>query len=278
MRISDSGRALLAAPASPTSPIAVIGDVHGHKDALERLLCDLHRQHPGVRLAFVGDIGHKGPDSVGAYRRVLDLVDAGEAALVASNHGAADARHLGRMLDRGYNVVETAVMLYRQAEPLPHHATLWHVARLAGSLAGTADGEELAERIVASQRSAPLQLSLDGGEAMVVHGGITVETFGAAGRRAQQVCLYGTPTGRDGEGLPVDRDSWVADWCAARDQDRRLPFVFYGHITYPEPRLTDHTCGVDTGCGSRAEATLSAAVWSGSSEPLQLLQVDAALT
>lgn len=272
MHISDSGRALLAAPASPASPIAVIGDVHGRTDALERLLSDLSASHPNARLAFVGDIGHKGPDSVGAYRRVLDLVDAGDAGIVASNHGVADARHLGRMLDRGHNVVEAAVMLYRQAQPLPHHATLWHVARLAGDLAGVGDGDELAERIVASQRSAPLQLSMDAGAAMVVHGGLTLDTFGASGRRAQQVCLYGTPTGRDEHGLPVGRDSWVAAWCEAREQDGRLPFVFYGHISYPEPRLTAHSCGIDTGCGTVPKAKLSAAVWSGRSEPLQLFE------
>jgi hypothetical protein len=273
----DYGRALVAAPASTTEPIAVIGDVHGHLDALERLLGDIARQHPNARLAFVGDLGHKGPDSVGTYRRILDLVDAGDAAVVASNHGAADARHLGRLLDRGYNVVEAALTLYRQAEPLASHATLRQVAQLAGALAGAADGDELAERIVALQRNVPLQLTLDDGAAVVVHGGLTPDTFGASGRRAQQVCLYGTGSGRDETGRAIGRDSWVAGWCEAREQERQLPFVFYGHITYPRPLLTDHTCGIDTGCGpDDPKATLSAAVWSGAQQPIRLLGVSAA--
>jgi hypothetical protein len=276
--MGDLGRALVAAPASPTSPIAVIGDVHGQLGALERLLADIERTHPDARLAFVGDLGHKGPDSVGTYRRVLDLIDAGVAAVVASNHGVADAQHLGRLLDRGYNVADAATVLYRQADPLAPHATLRHVARMAGDLAGVADGDELAERIVVSQRSAPLQLHLDAGTAVVVHGGVTPETFGSVSRRARQVCLYGAATGRDDQGRPIGRDSWVPSWCGAREQDRQLPFVFYGHITYPQPRLTAHTCGVDTGCGSSdPAAALTAAIWSGVDEPVQFLRTDAHL-
>lgn len=274
----DYGRALVAEPATPQSPIVVIGDVHGHIVALEQLLGDIARTYPTARLAFVGDIGHKGPDSVAAYRRVLDLVDAGDAAVVASNHGVADARHLGGLLQRGFNIVDTAVTLYQQAEPMASHATLRHVARLAGDLAGASDGDELAARIVSSQASAPLQLHLDQEAAVVVHGGLTRDTYRTSSRRAHQVCLYGTSTGRDETGLPIGRDSWVEAWQQARVDDPSLPFVFYGHIAYLQPRLTTDTCGVDTGCGSGSpDATLSAAVWSGADSDIKFVRTRAVI-
>jgi hypothetical protein len=264
-------------PTSPEGPVAVIGDVHGHVRALEQLLERIETVLPSAHLAFVGDVSHKGPDSLAAYRLVLDLIDSGRATMVASNHGAADAIRLGAALRRYRNVADAAGALYEQAHGLASHATLWHVARMAGDLAGAADGDELAERIVCHQLAAPLQARF-GTDLVVVHGGLTPETFGKDNRRARQVCLYGTPTGVDERGKGVGRDSWVPRWGAARAADPSLPVVAYGHITYREPYVTGATIGVDTGCGSHdPSARLTAALWCGAAERTEFVSVPAPL-
>lgn len=264
-----------AASALPSGRrLAVIGDVHGNASALESILSRISKEPYDYHYVFVGDIAHKGADSVGTYRTVLDMIDEGTASMVASNHGEADLRRIGAALSRYHNIAEAAEALYMQASALPKHATLHHVAKLAGDLAGVKDGDELAERIVAAQRAAPLQLLAD--DLLVVHGGVTPSTFGSGSRRAKQICLYGLPTGVDSSGKPQGRDSWVDIWCQARDEDPSLPAVAYGHITYPEPRVTRSTFGLDTGCGDASEdARLSALLWHGSAEEYEIVSVKA---
>lgn len=61
----------------------VIGDVHGHADALDALLARLgwrnRRPPPGRRAVFVGDLVDRGPDSPGVLDRVMDMVARGDA-------------------------------------------------------------------------------------------------------------------------------------------------------------------------------------------------------
>lgn len=71
----------------------LIGDIHGHRDALERLLTELgYRKDSGVyrhatrRAFFVGDLIDRGPDSKGVVKLVRDMVEAGSALVVMGNH------------------------------------------------------------------------------------------------------------------------------------------------------------------------------------------------
>ena len=71
----------------------IIGDIHGHADALEALLCDLgyrHRggawRHPDRQALFVGDFIDRGPKQVEAVQIVRRMVDAGSALAVMGNH------------------------------------------------------------------------------------------------------------------------------------------------------------------------------------------------
>ena len=76
--------------------IDIVGDVHGCSWELRRLVehLDYHEQsdgswlHPeGRRLAFLGDLIDRGPDSVGALDLVERLIDSGVAYLAAvGNH------------------------------------------------------------------------------------------------------------------------------------------------------------------------------------------------
>jgi hypothetical protein len=72
-------------------PIDVVGDVHGELGALRRLLGRLgyarDGAHPeGRRLAFVGDLVDRGPDTPGVLALVRRLVEAGRAQCVLGNH------------------------------------------------------------------------------------------------------------------------------------------------------------------------------------------------
>jgi hypothetical protein len=69
----------------------IIGDVHGEIESLEALLHVLgysrHGRHPeGRRLAFVGDLVDRGPDSAAVVRLVSRLIDEGTAQCVLGNH------------------------------------------------------------------------------------------------------------------------------------------------------------------------------------------------
>ncbi|HYA59479.1 MAG TPA: metallophosphoesterase [Burkholderiaceae bacterium] len=72
-------------------PIDIVGDVHGEIEALQNLLRALgydsegnHRD--GRRLAFVGDLTDRGPDSIAVVCQVARLVQTGRAQCVAGNH------------------------------------------------------------------------------------------------------------------------------------------------------------------------------------------------
>ena len=77
-----------------TRSIDFIGDIHGHADALERLLQMLgYRRRSGVyshpdgrRAVFVGDLIDRGPQIRQTLHIVKDMCDAGHARCVMGNH------------------------------------------------------------------------------------------------------------------------------------------------------------------------------------------------
>lgn len=74
-----------------SSEIDVIGDIHGEIDALRSLLAhlgyDKDGNHPENRkLAFVGDLVDRGPDSIAVFQLVRDLVLQGNAQTILGNH------------------------------------------------------------------------------------------------------------------------------------------------------------------------------------------------
>lgn len=76
----------------PTN-IDVIGDIHGHADALEALLLKLGYRdrsgawrHPGRTAVFVGDFIDRGPAQLRTLGLVRDMVEAGTGRAVMGNH------------------------------------------------------------------------------------------------------------------------------------------------------------------------------------------------
>ena len=77
----------------PAGKLDIIGDVHGHFDALTELLDHLgyrdNGSHPaGRRLVFVGDLADRGPDSPAVFAWVMAACAAGRAHMVLGNHEA----------------------------------------------------------------------------------------------------------------------------------------------------------------------------------------------
>ncbi len=71
----------------------IIGDIHGHADALKALLTDLGYRpkgdawrHPDRQALFVGDFIDRGPQQLETVNLVRRMVDAGAAQAVMGNH------------------------------------------------------------------------------------------------------------------------------------------------------------------------------------------------
>lgn len=74
--------------------IDIIGDIHGHADALKRLLdtlgytelSDVYRHPAGRKALFLGDLIDRGPSNVEVVRIVRNMVEHGEAVCLMGNH------------------------------------------------------------------------------------------------------------------------------------------------------------------------------------------------
>lgn len=65
----------------------IIGDVHGHLRALEKLLDGIDRRYgPPERLVFVGDLVDRGPDSRGVMELVRSLSGTAGSVVLLGNH------------------------------------------------------------------------------------------------------------------------------------------------------------------------------------------------
>ncbi len=80
-----------------TGPVAVIGDVHGQKDQLERILTELRSRgdFQDRWIVFIGDLVDRGPDPKGAIDLVVALREEHpRTTLVCGNHELAMAAAL----------------------------------------------------------------------------------------------------------------------------------------------------------------------------------------
>jgi serine/threonine protein phosphatase 1 len=82
----------------------VIGDIHGERAMLERVLARLPFVAPDDTLVLLGDYLDRGPDSAGVIARLRRLPEetAGKVVLLAGNHEDAYRRSLADELDVGF--------------------------------------------------------------------------------------------------------------------------------------------------------------------------------
>ncbi|WP_339149660.1 MULTISPECIES: bis(5'-nucleosyl)-tetraphosphatase PrpE [unclassified Sutcliffiella] len=208
--------------------IDVIGDIHGCIEEFKALLMKLGYsegnglyKHPEERkLAFVGDLTDRGPDSISVVKIVNALVEAGLGYYVPGNH----CNKLYRFL-LGNKVQHTHGL----------ETTVAEFEALSG-----AEQERFRQVFIKLYDDAPLYQVLDDGKLIVAHAGIKKEYIGKQGKKVKTFVLYGDITGEFHEnGMPVRRD-----WAQEYDGDA---WIVYGHTPVREVRMVNKTANIDTG-------------------------------
>lgn len=216
----------------PRRALRVIGDVHGDIDSLARALRGTEERF----VIFLGDLVDYGPDSPGCLSVALDLLEAGRAMLLRSNHDDRLYRHYitGR--------VEVKAPLDRTLRCIRDHV----------------NGDELVRRFCAAYESALLWHRE--GRYVFAHGAVDPEmlvdegapnaAIGRAKQKLRWLALYGEGrASQDASELPVRTYSWV---------DRIPPSLVavVGHDirSYDAPLTVEGAAGgraifLDTGCG-----------------------------
>ncbi|GAA2728062.1 polynucleotide kinase-phosphatase [Actinocorallia aurantiaca] len=212
-----------------TGPFDLIGDVHGCRAELERLLEELGYElrrdergrpvgahHPSRQAVFLGDLVDRGPDTPGVLRLAMGMVGDGDALCVPGNHENKLLRALrGRKVTVSHGLAESLEQL-------------------------EAESEEFRDEAVRFMDGLVSHYVLDGGRLVVAHAGLKEEYHGRASGRVRSFALYGETTGETDEyGLPV-RHPWAGEY-------RGRAMVVYGHTPVPGPEWINNTLCVDTG-------------------------------
>lgn len=207
----------------------IIGDVHGCFDEFRTLTRTLGYRwdegipvHPGGRkLAFVGDLTDRGPDSVRIMDIVCRLFEEQGALYVPGNHCNKLYRYF-----LGNNVQET-------------HGLETTVAELDSMPAD--EYRLLRKRFLSMYEESPLYQVLDNDKLVIAHAGIRADYIGRFDSRVKTFVLYGDITGEKyADGSPVRRD-WAKKYTGAA-------YIVYGHTPVKEPREVGKTINIDTGC------------------------------
>lgn len=207
-------------------PFDILGDVHGCREELVTLLCQLgYRVSPdltvepprGRKAIFVGDLVDRGPDVPGVLRLVMGMVESGHALCVIGNHDDKLLRKLnGHDVKINHGLAETLAQMETENESFREHVRVF----LEGLIS---------------------HYVLDEGKLVVAHAGLKEHLQGRASKRVRDFALYGETTGEvDESGLPV-RLNWAADY-------RGKAMLVYGHTPVVQPEWLNHTINVDTGC------------------------------
>ncbi len=205
-------------------PFDIIGDVHGCRYELEKLLKKLGYEkvdetyvHPeGRKAVFLGDVIDRGTENLKTLKLIMKMCEHGSAYMTLGNHDDKLYRYLCG------NVVVIA----------PGQKTYDELKR---------EDEESRSAIRSFLEKLPDHLVFDEGRLVCVHAGIKQKYILREGGSVHHFCLYGESTGEyDSFNLPVR-----LDWTLNYDGDA---LVVYGHTPYYEPRIREHCVCVDTGC------------------------------
>lgn len=208
----------------------IIGDVHGCFDELIQLLNKLgysnekdgiFRHEEGRTLIFVGDITDKGPDSQMCLDLVLNQVMHGPDKMIMGNHDDKIYRYF-----KGNPVTVKKSMEWVESDYV---------------------SEEDAQRYETFLSQVPRTFEdIDGDNKLLVTHAAPPPTYYPLNDAHEDITLYGPS---DESRTNVDGYPLRFDWVKPYEETdiKRKPFVVYGHYMYEEPRITDHTCCIDTG-------------------------------
>lgn len=208
----------------------VIGDIHGCYKEFELITKKLgytwengYPLHPnGRKLAFVGDLTDRGPNSLGVIDVIYDLVKNKGAYYTPGNHCNKLYRFfLGRNVQQTHGL-ETTVGELKQLNKDQF--------------------TEIKRKFIWLYENAPLYLTLDDKRLIIAHAGIREDYIGRLDKKVKTFVLYGDITGeKHPDGSPVRRD-----W--AKQYSHPHAYVVYGHTPVTEPRIVNNTINIDTGC------------------------------
>jgi protein phosphatase len=207
----------------------IIGDIHGCYNEFEQLTIKLGYVwdseipiHPeGRKLAFVGDLTDRGPESLKAAEIVWKLVMKYKSAFyVPGNHCNKLYRYLLGNKVQTTHGLETTVAEFTTLSAKEKNA--------------------FREKFLSLYDSSPLYQVLDEGRIVIAHAGIREDYIGKDNSKVKTFVLYGDITGQNNpDGTPVRRD-----W-AKKYQGNAI--IVYGHTPVKEPRIINNTYNIDTG-------------------------------
>ncbi|GAE37069.1 bis(5'-nucleosyl)-tetraphosphatase PrpE [Halalkalibacter akibai] len=207
----------------------IIGDIHGCYDELLALMSKLGYQekensfdHPEERkLAFVGDLTDRGPNSVEVIKTVANLVETGQAYYCPGNHCDKLYRYfLGRKVQITHGLETTVAEL----NGLPNK-----------------DFKRIRHQFLTLVEKSPLYQVLDDHKLVIAHAGIKSSYIGQTNKRVKTFVLYGDITGaKNPDGTP-ERLDWAKHHQGSE-------WIVYGHTPVKEPRFLHRTVNIDTGC------------------------------
>ncbi|MET3698334.1 protein phosphatase [Bacillus oleivorans] len=209
--------------------IDIIGDIHGCFDEFVRLTKKLDYSwetgfpiHPkGRKLAFIGDLTDRGPNSLQVIEIVYTLVcEKKDAFYVPGNHCNKLYRFfLGNKVQITHGL-ETTVAEWQALDPSKQ--------------------TQIKQKFIKLYEDAPLYQILDNGKLILAHAGIKESLIGKNSAKVKTFVLYGDITGETHEnGRPVRKD-WAVHY-------KGEAWIVYGHTPVKEVRKVGRTYNIDTG-------------------------------
>lgn len=206
----------------------IIGDIHGCFEEFKQLTNNLGYEwvngcpfHTDRKVAFVGDITDRGPQSLKMVELVYSIVmDHKSGYYVPGNHCNKLYRFfLGRKVQVTHGL-ETTVAEYEELSKKEQN--------------------EIREKFIRLYEASPLYHVLDDRKLVIAHAGIKEDYIGRQGEKVKTFVLYGDITGgTNPDGTPVRRD-WAKNYHGKAT-------IVYGHTPVSEPRILNNTYNIDTG-------------------------------
>lgn len=206
----------------------IFGDIHGCFEEFKKLTIKLgYNWEKGIpihnnkrKLAFVGDLTDRGPQSLLVVKTVSKLVDNHLAYYVPGNHCNKLYRFfLGNKVQLTHGLETTAA----EYDALDKK-----------------NKQDIRKRFMQLYEAAPLYRVLDDGKLIIAHAGIREDYIGKNSEKVKTFVLYGDITGeKHADGSPVRRD-WAKDY-----QGKSI--IVYGHTPVKEIRIVNNTYNIDTG-------------------------------
>lgn len=218
-----------------STPVAVIGDVHGRSDLLRRLLAEL----PDMPVYVLGDVGDRGPDTKGVIETLIRIGARGvrgnhdEWLTTWANGDDFDTFALNPAMGGSATLASYGVEGRRPREVLSQH---WRVPE--------------SHRAWLSALPVALDLEVMGVRYWLVHAGVPA-TEPLVGLTPEQVVPY------------LARENPAGMLWAKNDPYEMLPLdrtVIMGHLRMRRPLDTGNVLAIDTGAGTDTMGALTAVI------------------